>query len=157
MLSTEVYDFMRQENYIFMNIHLFWKQLLMCSKCSMQCNEMYQCNKMRQWNVWHSPNYECQTKSRSSAAVNILRALCQTLHFSFLLSWKNKPKSFVKHMTEQKPSEKYEPKIDSGRRGWSCIALCSVRCGGWGREKPCVSGEVTGHRNTHSRSRGHLI
>ena len=95
MLSTEVYDFMRQENYIFMNIHLFWKQLLMCSKCSMQCNEMYQCNKMRQWNVWHSPNYECQTKSRSSAAVNILRALCQTLHFSFLLSWKNKPKSFV--------------------------------------------------------------
>ena len=95
MLSTEVYDFMRQENYIFMNIHLFWKQLLMCSKCSMQCNEMYQCNKMRQWNVWHSPNYECPTKSRSSAAVNILRALCQTLHFSFLLSWKNKPKSFV--------------------------------------------------------------
>ena len=95
MLNTEVYDFMRQENYIFMNIHLFWKQLLMCSKCSMQCNEMYQCNKMRQWNVWHSPNYECQTKSRSSAAVNILRALCQTLHFSFLLSWKNKPKSFV--------------------------------------------------------------
>ena len=95
MLSTEVYDFMRQENYIFMNIHLFWKQLLMCSKCSMQCNEMYQCNKMRQWNVWHSPNYECQTKSRSSAAANILRALCQTLHFSFLLSWKNKPKSFV--------------------------------------------------------------
>ena len=63
--------------------------------CSMQCNEMYQCNKMRQWNVWHSPNYECPTKSRSSAAVNILRALCQTLHFSFLLSWKNKPKSFV--------------------------------------------------------------
>ena len=95
MLSTEVYDFMRQENYIFMNIHLFWKQLLMCSKCSMQCNEMYQCNKMRQWNVWHSPNYECPTKSRSSAAVNILRALCPTLHFSFLLSWKNKPKSFV--------------------------------------------------------------
>ena len=95
MLNIEVYDFMRQENYIFMNIHLFWKQLLMCSKCSMQCNEMYQCNKMRQWNVWHSPNYECPTKSRSSAAVNILRALCQTLHFSFLLSWKNKPKSFV--------------------------------------------------------------
>ena len=95
MLNTEVDDFMRQENYIFMNIHLFWKQLLMCSKCSMQCNEMYQCNKMRQWNVWHSPNYECPTKSRSSAAVNILRALCQTLHFSFLLSWKNKPKSFV--------------------------------------------------------------
>ena len=95
MLSTEVYDFMGQENYIFMNIHLFWKQLLMCSKCSMQCNEMYQCNKMRQWNVWHSPNYECPTKSRSSAAVNILWALCQTLHFSFLLSWKNKPKSFV--------------------------------------------------------------
>ena len=95
MLSTEVYDFMRQENYIFMNIHLFWKQLLMCSKCSMQCNEMYQCNKMRQWNVWHSPNYECPTIPRSSAAANILRALCQTLHFSFLLSWKNKPKSFV--------------------------------------------------------------
>ena len=59
-------------------------------------------------------------------------------------------------MTKQQPSEKYDPKIDSGNN--SLILYCTVlRLPRRLRERVSVCQWRGGHRNTHSRSRSQLI
>ena len=151
LLSTEIWDFMGAVKIYYVKILIsicFESNYCVCA-ASVPCKAMkcinVTCNKMRQWRV-------CKMSAtlHTSVRLNPGSPLLWTFYWHFVrhcisvFRWVGKINLNPSQSTWLNRSRQKNTtlRLIPVTTAWSCIALCSVCRGGWGRECPCVSGEV---------------